>query len=59
MLFCITDVFNSNTYILYNNKAQTILEAVFDQEKLEQGFVLKGVVSRKKQIIPLLMDELN
>ena len=59
LLFCITDVFNSNTYILYNNKAQTILEAVFDQEKLEQGFVLKGVVSRKKQIIPLLMDELN
>jgi manganese-dependent inorganic pyrophosphatase len=59
LLFCITDVINSNTYVLFNNKAKLMLEAVFDNEKLEQGFCLKGVVSRKKQIIPLLMDELN
>ena len=59
MLFCITDVINSNTYVLYNNEAKTILEATFDLEKVDEGFCLKGVVSRKKQIIPLLMDELN
>ncbi len=59
MMFCITDVINSNTYIIYNDSAETLLEAAFDIEKLEEGYCLKGVVSRKKQIIPLLMDELN
>ena len=57
--FCITDVINSNTYIIYNGSAETLLEAAFDIEKLEEGYCLKGVVSRKKQLIPLLMDELN
>lgn len=59
MMFCITDVINSNTYIIYNDNAETLLEAAFEIDELEQGYCLKGVVSRKKQIIPILMDELN
>ena len=58
-MFCITDVIKNNTYILYNNSCQKVLDTVFENVKVEQGFCLKGVVSRKKQIIPLLMDELN
>ena len=58
-MFCITDVINNNTYVIYNENASTLLEAAFDIEKIEEGYSLKGVVSRKKQIIPLLMDELN
>ena len=59
LAFCITDVINSNTYILYNEKASKILETVFDIDEIYQGYELKGVVSRKKQIIPLLMEELK
>ena len=58
-LFCITDVINSCTYVLYNEDAKNVLESIFEDMKVEQGFCLKGVVSRKKQLIPLLMDELN
>ncbi len=58
-MFCITDVIKNNTYILYNNDSQKVLDSVFEDVKVEQGFCLKGVVSRKKQIIPLLMEELN
>ena len=57
--FCITDVINSNTYILYNEKASKVLETVFNIKNIHQGYELKGVVSRKKQIIPLLMEELK
>ena len=59
LAFCITDVINSNTYILYNEKASKILETVFDIDEIYEGYELKGVVSRKKQIIPLLMEELK
>ena len=59
MAFCITDIINSNTYLLYNEKSKTVFETVFSIENIEEGCKLKGVVSRKKQIIPLLMDELK
>lgn len=57
--FCITDVINSNTYILYNEASKNVFETIFNIHDLYQGYKLKGVVSRKKQIIPLLMEELN
>jgi len=57
--FCITDVINSNTYILYNEASKNVFETIFNINELYQGYKLKGVVSRKKQIIPLLMEELN
>lgn len=59
MAFCITDVINSNTYLLYNEKAKTVFETIFDANPIYEGYKLNGVVSRKKQIIPLLMDELK
>lgn len=57
--FCITDVINSNTYLLYNEESKNIFETIFNIPKIHQGYELKGVVSRKKQIIPLLMEELE
>ena len=59
LAFCITDVINSNTYLLYNEKAKDLFETVFNIKSIYQGYELKGVVSRKKQIIPLLMDGLK
>ena len=59
MAFCITDVINSNTYLLYNLKAKTVFETIFDIDNIYEVYELKGVVSRKKQIIPLLMEELK
>lgn len=59
LAFCITDVINNNTYLLYNEDAKTIFEVVFGIENLYEGYELKGIVSRKKQIIPLLMEELG
>ncbi len=59
MAFCITDIINNNTYLLYNEKAKTVFETIFDIENIVEGYKLKGIVSRKKQIIPLLMEELR
>ena len=57
--FCITDIINSNTYLLYNKQAETVFSTVFNASDMHEGYELKGVVSRKLQIIPLLMDELK
>jgi manganese-dependent inorganic pyrophosphatase len=57
--FVITDVINSNSYILYNEKAKMVFETIFDANPIYEGYKLTGIVSRKKQIIPLLMEELK
>ena len=59
MAFVITDVLNSNSYLLYNEKAKTVFETIFDANPIYEGYKLSGIVSRKKQIIPLLMEELK
>jgi manganese-dependent inorganic pyrophosphatase len=59
MAFVITDVINSNSYLLYNDKAKMVFQTIFDANPITEGYKLEGIVSRKKQIIPLLMEELK
>ncbi len=57
VIFMITDIMSNGSYLLYNDSQLTfnILERAFDQNIFE-GVFLPGVVSRKKQIIPALME---
>ncbi len=59
LAFCITDVINSNTYLLYNKSSEEIFKTVFGDGEMYEGFKLAGIVSRKKQLIPKLMEELK
>lgn len=52
----ITDVLKNGTYVLYSENAKEYLEEAFNIKNIEEGKFLKGIVSRKKQIIPLLMN---
>ncbi|MDD6879004.1 MAG: putative manganese-dependent inorganic diphosphatase [bacterium] len=55
----ITDVMREGSYIIFNDKSKTILEDSFDIESLEQCTYLDGIVSRKKQIIPYIIEVLE
>ncbi len=58
--FCITDIINNNTYLLYNKNSENVFRSVFgNNSEMYEGFKLDGIVSRKKQLIPKLMDELK
>ena len=52
----VTDIINNNSYILYNEKAKTYLEDAYGLKDITEGYLLKGVVSRKKQMVPLILD---
>ena len=45
--------------MFYNDKAKDILEQSFKLETLQQGHYLQDCVSRKKQIIPAIMDAME
>ena len=46
----------NGTYVLFSERAKEYLENGFDIEDIRQGNFLKGIVSRKKQILPAIMN---
>lgn len=58
MLFVIVDIFKNGSYILFNDNAKEILRMAYN-EKLTQGDFLAGMISRKKQILPPIMNFLK
>lgn len=53
----VTDIIGECSYIFYNKSSQSIFDFCF--EDCYQGKKLDGFVSRKKQIIPLIMKSLG
>ena len=55
-LLLITDIIKQSSYVLFTDKAKMYLENAFNVLNIEQGYYLEGIVSRKKQIVPAIMD---
>ena len=53
----VTDILNNGSYVLFSDRAKEDLEVGFDITNIEEGTFLKNIISRKKQIIPVLMDD--
>ena len=58
MLF-ITDILKGGSYVIYNTNSEELIRDAFDLENVYEGTFINGLVSRKKQIIPTLMQELE
>ena len=59
VVFLITDIIRNGSYLLYSSEATEILETLFEMEEVPQGYYVDGWVSRKKQVVPLLMDMIH
>lgn len=55
----VTNVITEGSYVIYSNCSKKILEDSFGVNNLIQGTYLKGIVSRKKQIIPNILEILD
>ena len=55
----ITDVIKNGSYVLFNTDSKEIVKDSFDIEDLEEGTFIKDLVSRKKQMLPNLMNTLE
>ena len=55
----ITDIFDNKSYCLFNESASEIIKISFKLDKVYEGVELPGVVSRKVQIAPYIMDALD
>lgn len=55
----ITDIINNGAYVLYNENAASILQESYGLGSIYEGIYLDGIVSRKKQIIPPILETLE
>lgn len=56
--FCVTDINDNGSYLMYSEKSHDILKETLDIE-IYQGIYLPGIVSRKKQFVPMVMKYLK
>ena len=54
----ITDIITQGSYVLYNRRAKDFMELVYDKE-IPEGYYLEGCVSRKKNVVPIIMSSFD
>ncbi len=59
VLMFVTDIIKNGSYIFYNDNAKDIVSSAYHLKDLKQGLFLNGIVSRKKQVLPKLLDYLQ
>lgn len=55
----VTDVISNGSYVLFNTEAKDIVSESFNIKDMEEGTFIPDLVSRKKQMLPNLMDTLE
>lgn len=51
----VTDIIKKGSYIIYNEKAKNYIDIAYQRE-IKQGEFIENCISRKKHIVPLIMD---
>lgn len=55
----ITDIIKNGSYIIYNDKSSAVISDSFGIKNIHQGVFLPKMVSRKKQILPAILNTLD
>ncbi len=55
----VTNFLTNNSYILFSQDSKKILELGYGVDEMNEGYMLSGVVSRKKQMVPNIMEVLE
>ncbi|MBM7615349.1 putative manganese-dependent inorganic diphosphatase [Alkaliphilus hydrothermalis] len=57
-LLMVTDILKEGSYLLFKCKNQHLVTTAFDIPP-QQGAFVKGIVSRKKQVVPQILEAIN
>ncbi|MEG1506100.1 MAG: putative manganese-dependent inorganic diphosphatase [Bacilli bacterium] len=59
VILYITDIIKNGSYVIYNDASKNLIQDSFGLKDVYQGMFLPKVVSRKKQILPSIMNTLE
>jgi manganese-dependent inorganic pyrophosphatase len=58
-LMAVTDIVNEGSYIFYTPSKERLVKAIFEKDNIHQGIYVDGCVSRKKQIVPSVINAIR
>lgn len=58
-VIAITDILKNGSYLIFTEGAKKVLEEAYNAPDIKQTHYVDGLVSRKKQIIPSILEQLN
>ena len=59
VLIFITDILKKGSYVIYNENSKNLIKNAFNLQDVYEGIFLPGIMSRKKQILPLIMKVID
>jgi len=58
-IMAVTDIINEGSYIFYTSEKEKLVKNIFELEKIYQGVYIPKCVSRKKQIVPSIINTIQ
>ncbi len=55
----VTDIMKKGSYVIYNTKGEEIIKEAYNLKEIKEGIFLPKIMSRKKQMIPQIMEVLE
>ena len=59
VLVAVTDILRNGSYIFFDKESKEIIEDAFGMLEIEQGTYIDGIVSRKKQLVPKILENIR
>ncbi len=60
VIMFVTDILKNGSYVIYSSSAYNIINNAFNLDNnLVEGMFIKDILSRKKQILPLIINEME
>ena len=59
VIVLITDIEKNGSYVFYDHKSENIVKNIFNNEDFIQGTYVQDLLSRKKQLVPNVMEVLE
>lgn len=55
----VTDIIKGGSYVIYNTKGESLLAMAYDELDVKEGMFIENCLSRKKNVIPVIMDAIE
>lgn len=52
----VTDIIKNGSYVIFNTKGQEVVDVCYGSENIPEGYFVENCVSRKKHVVPLIME---
>lgn len=55
LILCVTDIIKDGSYIFFDEQNYDLMKNAFNNDNIYQGYFIEKCLSRKKQLVPLIM----